>query len=425
MNILRNTLAIAWKDFQIIIRDRGLLVVIILLPLLFGGLLSMLYTSMYSSGDGEGQANISINLFLVNLDDGAYGAKVVEAMKEIDMLSIEELSGQAGVEQADQQVADGLKTALVVIPQDFSQKIEEYQQTQVSIIGDPTQKTLTDVLAGLMNYAITSASLEGNLRYGIRSLFGQSEVLKQASTEQLAGLEAQTLGAIMTQLQKMFFEPLIVIEAEQQVEEQAPMTINFFTLFMPGFTVMFAFFLVGAIGQSIFNEKDSGTIRRLLVAPIHKGTLIGGKMLAFGILIVLQVIILLGLPAVLFDMSLGSSPLGLVLVTIALALTVTSFGLMVAALSKTGKQADSIGTLLGFLLAGLGGCIFMSIPPIYRMDTPLGFVSRLTPHAHALEGYYIVMFEGGSVVDVLPQVGILLVFALVFFLIASRRLKLG
>jgi ABC-2 type transport system permease protein len=107
---------------------------------------------------------------------------------------------------------------------------------------------------------------------------------------------------------------------------------------------------------------------------------------------------------------------------LAIAICVTSFGVFLAAIARTGKQADSLGTLLGFILAGLGGCIIFTIPPMYRWEGVLGTLSRLTPQSWAVEGYYKLTVEGAAVVDILPQIGVLLLYALIFFLIASRRL---
>jgi ABC-2 type transport system permease protein len=191
---------------------------------------------------------------------------------------------------------------------------------------------------------------------------------------------------------------------------------------MPGFTVMMAFFLTGAIALRLFIEKDQGTMRRLLVSPLSRGSLIGGVMLAFGIFIILQVTLLFGVSAGVFGMDLGNSFLGLALVTLALAVCVTSFGILLAAVARTGKQADSLGTLLGFILGGLGGCIIFTVPPMYLWGGVIGTLSRLTPQSWALEGYYKLTVEGANAAAILPQVGMLLMYALVFFLIASRRL---
>lgn len=420
MKTLRSSLAVAWKDLQIILRDRGLLTIILLLPLVVGTMLSLLYTSMYEKSTGE-QA-LKIQVYLVNLDQGAFGEKVAQALRSIDTLVVEQLDGEAGRLQADQAVADSEKTALILIPADFSQKIDAYEQAEVQVVVDPTQGELGKIVLGLMNYAVAPASIEGNIRYGIKSLSSQSEVVQNFNAEQKAGFEMQSLGAIMTQLQQFMVTPVIAVNTTGQAEEVATPSINFFSLMMPGFTVMMAFFLTGAIGMRLFIEKDQGTMRRLLISPMTRGSLIGGVMLAYGIFIILQVTLLFGISAGIFGMDLGDSFLGLALVTLALAVCVTSFGILLAAMARTGKQADSLGTLLGFIMGGLGGCIIFTVPPMYLWGGVIGTLSRLTPQSWALEGYYKLTVEGANAAAILPQVGVLLIYALVFFLIASRRL---
>ena len=50
-------------------------------------------------------------------------------------------------------------------------------------------------------------------------------------------------------------------------------------------------------------------------------------------------------------------------------------------------------------------------------------LSLVTPHAHALHGFDTLLIEGGGVMDILPQAGILLGFAVVFFVVAMRRFR--
>ena len=147
-------------------------------------------------------------------------------------------------------------------------------------------------------------------------------------------------------------------------------------------------------------------------------------MIAYGILVIIQVLLVFTIAGIFFGMELGNSYAALFLITLVLALVVSSMGLMIAALVRSGKQAESIGMVLGFLLAGLGGCITLgSITPVYLQDNTLGTISQFTPHAHALYGYYKLMVLGSGFVDILPQVGILLVFSLVFMIIAAWRLR--
>lgn len=237
-------------------------------------------------------------------------------------------------------------------------------------------------------------------------------------------MEAQSLGVIMTQLNEMRRTPAIVVTSEdlEGTKIAGGITI-YFALLFPGITVMFVFFIVGGAAASLLTERETGTLRRLLAGPIPRGAIIAGKMLAYMLLVCLQVVVLFGVGSIFFGMPLGKSPVALVLLTLVLALVATAMGMLVAALTKTPKQADNVGMVLGFVLAGIGGCIAMTPTPITRSEGFMSVLSRLTPHAHAVEGYYSLMAENATLTQVLPEIGILLAMAVVFFLIAMWRFE--
>jgi ABC-2 type transport system permease protein len=98
--------------------------------------------------------------------------------------------------------------------------------------------------------------------------------------------------------------------------------------------------------------------------------------------------------------------------------------MLLASIAKTDKQADTTGLLLGFVLGALGGCfVFGSPVPLYKGGGVMQTISLLTPQSHALMGYDILLNQGGTIAQVLPQVLILLGFAAAGFLIASWRFK--
>lgn len=127
--------------------------------------------------------------------------------------------------------------------------------------------------------------------------------------------------------------------------------------------------------------------------------------------------------SLIFDMPLGSSPLALALLTIAMGLAATGLGMMVAAISKTDRQADTTGLLLGFILSALGGCFAFGVVPIYKGGGTMELITRFIPHSYALRGFDALMIQGKGLVDVLPDVGFLLGFALLFMLVAAWRFR--
>lgn len=417
MNTFKQILNLAWKDFQIIIRDRGMLAVIIGMPMLFGLIMSSAY-----SGNQSSSSSINIPVAILNQDEGRYSSTVLEIMDQIDVLEISKLPASEELDSLKLTLLDGTYIAAVIIPKEFSSNIETYEGSEITLLINPQNKEFGDILQNILNAALAPVIVEGEIRYGIRSVMETGGITEKISPENAAAAEAQTLGVVMTRLQSMFATSLIRLNLVSTARD--PNTpINFFNLLIPGFTVMFSFFLVGVVGESIFKEKDDGTYRRLMAGPIRRSEIVAGKMIAFGVMVVLQVSILFGVAAGFFSMDLGSNPLGLILLTICLSLVVTSMGLMVAALSKSGKQADSISMLLAFLLAGLGGCIQFGLTPLFLQDNFIATLSRFVPQGQALWGYYKLINQNAGLLEILPNMGILLLMAAVFFGIASWRLK--
>ena len=82
-----------------------------------------------------------------------------------------------------------------------------------------------------------------------------------------------------------------------------------------------------------------------------------------------------------------------------------------------------MGTLLGFVLGFAGGAIPIAPLLMTRMDGTMGVISRFVPHANAIEAYYSLISENATLVDILPEIGILVGMMAVFLLVAVRRLK--
>ena len=174
------------------------------------------------------------------------------------------------------------------------------------------------------------------------------------------------------------------------------------------YVVLFIFFVVGTCAESIQDEREMGTLRRLVAAPIPRGAVIGGKMLGYMLIPCLQAVIVFSIGYFAFDVPLGSSPLGLVVLTIVVAGVSTSMGLLLATLVNSKKQAGDTGTLLGFVLGFAGGAIPIAQLQMTRMEGPFSVISRIVPHANAIEAYYKLIAENGSLTDILLEIGILL-----------------
>ena len=178
---------------------------------------------------------------------------------------------------------------------------------------------------------------------------------------------------------------------------------------VPGYTLMFLFFLLSNLASSVVEERSQGSLRRLLVTPASKGAILVGKMLPFFFIAIVQMTFVLLVSSWIFDMPLGNSPLALALMILATSATVATLGIMVAALVKTENQAGGITILIVLVMAVISGSISDSVI--------LWGPNFVTPHYWARMGILNVI-QRGMGVD-----GVLLGMSVVFFIIGARRFK--
>ncbi|MGD2148438.1 MAG: ABC transporter permease [Anaerolineae bacterium] len=419
MNVVSHTLNVAWKEIQLLLKDRGQLAVLFLLPILFSSLYGSI--NMQAAG-GRGNSLVSLDVCLVNQDEGIFGDEIAKVLGSIDELDVETFDVVA---EAERRVAQGEAAAAIVVPAGFSPEIAEYVPTTIEVVVDPGQPESADIVMGIMNQVVAEVTIWGEVQYGVRSVLDGSGLLSGASAEAQRAVHAQTLGAIMTQLSEMRRTPAIVVATEDL--EGAAVTVEgalqeFFAFLFPAITVMFIFFVVGVAAVALLTERETGTLRRLMAGPIPRGAIVAGKMVAYVLLVCLQVAVMFGVGSIFFRMPLGRSPLGLVALTVLVALVATAIGMLVAALVKTPKQADNIGLVLGFVLGGISFSTFGS-EPVTRSEGFLAVLARLTPHGHAIEGYYRLMAESATLLQILPEIGILSVMVAVFYGVAVWRFR--
>jgi ABC-2 type transport system permease protein len=411
------TLSVAWKEIQVISKERAWLVILFLLPLMIGGFMGGGNLAMNRS---QGDV-ILLDVGLVNLDAGTFGSEMTKVIQAIEQLQV---TVYADVASAEQPVVKGTAAAAIIIPADFSQKIDGHTPTSVEVIVDPAELESANIVMGIVKQVVSEFSIWGEVQYGVRTILNEAGILTVASPQEARAIEAQNLGVVMTRINEMRTNPVIDVSVEDPTGVQTGGSMeSFFAYLFPGLTVMFIYFIVAMSGQALLSERETGTLRRLLTAPLPRGTILVGKMLAYMLLACMQVVVVFAVAGLVFGTPLGKSPLGLVMLTLVVAFNAAALGMLVAALSKTAKQADGIGVILAFVLAGLGGAIAISPTPFYRTGGFIGTIASFTPQNHAVEGFYKLMAENATFIQVLPQIGILLGMGIIFYLIALWRFR--
>lgn len=210
----------------------------------------------------------------------------------------------------------------------------------------------------------------------------------------------------------------IDVEVSAVGEAIFPETLGQFDLGASSQLVLFVFLTALAGSSALILTRQLGISRRMLSTPTPVRSIVIGESLGrFGTALVQGVYIMV-LTLIIFGVNWGD-PLGAALILIALSAVGAGAGMLMGATFSNDQQASGIAVMLALGLAALGGAMF----PIDLFSPTMKTIAHVTPHAWALDGYAELVRRGGTTVDILPELGVLGLYAVVLLGLASWRLR--
>jgi ABC-2 type transport system permease protein len=176
--------------------------------------------------------------------------------------------------------------------------------------------------------------------------------------------------------------------------------------------------LIGLSGTFAY-ERQKGTLRRLMTTPTTRATFLFSTILSQVLTALVQMALLIGFGAFVMKVNWGQSPAALIIVLVAAALAASALGTMLGTLVKTEGQAMGLSVMLGMVMALLGGCWY----PLELFPEVVRNIVKVLPTTWAMQGLLDILLRGGGVSAILPEAGVLMAFALVFFVIGVWRFK--
>ena len=410
-----NALSVAFKDLLLLLKDRGQILLLFLVPIGF----ILAFSAAFSAGEAFEEEIITVPV--VNLDAGG----------EMSALLLQNINDDRGLQtqnyeqsQVEADLKDEKIKLALIIPAGFSTDVQAGTQTALRLVyGPAASSSEVQAVRLVIDGVAADLSLETQLVDGLSQM---GAMMADAPKD----VQVFTADRIKVQAESQFERakeaPLVALSAKwpDQItmnrEDFSPSTFS-----VAGFAVMFAFLTAQATATSIFGEKKEGTFRRLLAAPMGKWELLVGKMLPSFFIAILQMVIIFAASMVLLPLigmdapTLGHSPLGLILIAILVALCSTSLGILLAALCRTESQIGGVSSVV-LWVAGLVGGAFI---PAFVLGDFLNTIGKAVPHYWALQAYNDLTVRGLGVADILPELGILTSFVVVFFVIGLLKFK--
>ena len=104
---------------------------------------------------------------------------------------------------------------------------------------------------------------------------------------------------------------------------------------------------------------------------------------------------------------------------VASAIAAAALGTMLGAFVKNENQANGLSIMFGILMALLGGCWY----PLDLFPAAVQTIVKVLPTTWTMQGLLDVGLRGANIAGVLPEAGVLLAFAAVFFTVGLLRFR--
>ncbi|HEY0757078.1 MAG TPA: ABC transporter permease [Ktedonobacteraceae bacterium] len=408
---------VAKKDLLQTIRDRSSIFFILIMPIIFITVMGLTLGNAFGNS-GAIQVTVAMN----NQDDGFVGQNIAKYLN-INTKTLQlNLKNYSTADQVTTAVADTKSgvDAGVVIPAGATdallKDVENHQPTNnlikfYSLPGTNNQPTL--IAQQILNTIISSMVTS---EYAGNAAVQQVNQVCNAAGNHCAPatINPQTISQAVGQAVGAAAQtsPVEALTAGQVVK------VSSFDLYVPGYAIFFALFSINSVAGSILQEKEDGTFRRLLIAPIRKYSLLGGKLLAQFILTTLQMLILFAFGYIFFHIHINN-PLAVGLLILGTSFGVTGLGILLVSIVKSRRQLNPVVTIVTLVSSVISGIFF----PSWLLPSWLQQFSHITLPAWAAEGLNNVMIYGKDLNYVLPDILGLFAYGLICYIIALRLFR--
>jgi len=165
-------------------------------------------------------------------------------------------------------------------------------------------------------------------------------------------------------------------------------------------------------------ERQQGTLRRVLTTPTSKATFLLGTITGQVAMALIQMTLLVLFAVLAFKLNWGNPP-GVFLILTCSALAAAAIGTTMGTFIKSEGQAMGLSIMAGMLMGMLGGCWF----PLELFPPVMQTIARIFPTTWAMQGLLDLLLRGGGFMDILPEAGVLLGFAVLFFSVGVWRFR--
>jgi len=360
---MKTILYIVQKEFRQIFRNKGMLPIIFVLPILQLVILSNAATFEIKN----------IKFSYVDHDKTSFSRALIEKFDASTYFNV--IANFPSKKEANVAMAKGKVDVILEIPRYFERDLLKQKNTGISV----AINAIDGAAAGVENVYINQ----------IVQNFNKKAIVALSSPADMANAPKDIVTIPSFWYNK---------------------TLNYKTFMVPGILVLLVTMITLFLsGMNIVREKEIGTLEQMNVTPIKKYQFIIGKLFPFWILGFVLLTVGLTIAKVVFNVPIIGS-LGLIyFYTAFYLLVVLGMGLFISNFTDTQQQAMFISwffVVIFILMSGL-------FTPIESMPMWAQYITEFNPVKYFVQVTRMVMLKGADFNDILPQLTKTIIYAVI------------
>jgi ABC-2 type transport system permease protein len=369
---MRTILYIIQKEFLQVFRNKAMLPIIIVVPIV--QLIILVNAATFEMKN--------IRMSVVDLDLSGTSRKLISKYQGSPFYKVNHTA--FSYREAETEMRSGEVDMILQIPTGFEKQLIKESRAKVQFVIN----AINGQTAGLTNAYSTMILLDFNREF----------MLDNLTPQQLTGIRS-----IQTDY-SFWYNPML----------------NYKTYMVPGILVLLVT-IIGLLlsGMNIVREKEIGTIEQINVTPINKIQFIAGKLTPFWIIGLFELAFGLTVGKILFNIPMEGSLLLVFLSAGVYLFVILSFGLLISTVTNTQQQAMLVSfffMVIFILMSGLFTSI-ESMPPWAQM------LDRLNPVMYFIRIMRMVLLKGSVFADISPWFWSLVAYAVCILSLAVFRYR--
>jgi ABC-type multidrug transport system permease subunit len=400
-------LKILSKELKAFLKDKRAVLLTFAMP----AILITVFALAFGGGDDSDNGIRKIPLLVCDQDNTKLTKQTINDIDSVKMIEVI----PCGLDSAVDLIKTGKRTSVLIFRKGFSDSVYSNKHLPYELQYDAARVQETGILQSLLSRALYNSvgkiMMKGSIVKSANAMFPpfMDSTMRNNIMSKVAGSFESGSGANNSLQSNMRLKTVSLISAKVGnvglVQAVA------------GTAVMMLLFSLTGMGGGLLDEKEQGTLKRLLYSPVHPAQVLLGKMACSIIVAMFQLSVMFIYAYFVFHLHIMDKLLPLTILIFATAFAASGFGVFLATIARTRQQLQGMSTLIILSMSVIGG----SMVPTFLMPQWMQNVSIFSINYWSIQGFYDILWRDLPIAGVfLTKVGILLGIGVVLTLLAFR-----